>query len=171
MVVNWKNVCHYLIVDCKTRGPVRPLPDSLHLRFVNLAITSSGRWQSELNYGLPATNVWSHNRSRNLKSISRRMRYRTRPVVPPHYVELTMDLKSLCPTIVWPVKNVHRMTGVDKKIPNVLYASLVKLWRECDASNFLGDQSRKPVSVVLTCRIRTDFLPRHHKGPRFEITF
>lgn len=34
-------------------------------------ITSSGRWQSELNYRLPATNVWSHARSHNLKPISR----------------------------------------------------------------------------------------------------
>lgn len=105
----------------------------------------------EVEYGLPATNVWSHNQSVNLESISRRMRYRTGPVVPPHYVELTTDLKPLCPTIVLLVKNVHPLTGVDKKSPRVLFMLFRKKFaRFFNTSNFLVDQSREPVLVCTT---------------------
>lgn len=110
IMILMRNATHHFV--CKTE-PVTRLPVGRH-RFVSFDITSSGRWQSELNYGLPATSVWSRNRSVNLESISRRMRYQTCPVVPPHYVQLTMDLQPLCPTIVAPVKNVPPLTGVDK---------------------------------------------------------
>lgn len=82
IMILMRNTTHHFV--CKTE-PVTRLPVGGH-RFVSFDITSSGRWQSELNYGLPATSVWSHNRSVNLESISRRMRYQTCPVVPPHYV-------------------------------------------------------------------------------------